>query len=226
MSSTQPTGTALLREALYALSMKKRVPDALALDDVVRQYPQFAEELTDFAVELLVDSLREPAIDEAEAHVDLERVDPDLSRAISRFHNRVYALRQEAEKGRTDRSESEPSISAENPFANLNRAAFRAVVKQMDANAAFVAKLRDGQIRDETMTEGFKRHVAKAMGDIASVPEELVYAHLAAANPAAGANRQFYKAAGTPGVSKRQSFEEAVSGSGLTEEQQQRLLRL
>ena len=63
-------GTPSLREALYALAMAASTPDAQVLDEIVRQYPQFADELTDFAVELALDSLSETASEAEEAAVD------------------------------------------------------------------------------------------------------------------------------------------------------------
>lgn len=212
-----------LREALYALSMAKRVPDAQVLDKVVRQYPQFAEELVDFAVELVVDSLRTATTVEAESETDVDHLTPDVSRAISTFHNEVFAVRQK--KGRAGEPEAS-SVHRTNPFAGLSRREMRAVVRGMDASGAFVAKLRDGQILAETMTLGFRARVVAVMGEVASAPEEVVYAHLAGGTEAAGATPQFYKAASRPDAAKQQTFAEAVEGSGLSSEQQHYLLSL
>ena len=46
-----------LRDAMYAMSLAKPVPDAELLDEYVRLYPEHAEALTEFAVELAVDAL-------------------------------------------------------------------------------------------------------------------------------------------------------------------------
>ena len=224
MSATKPNRTPPLREALYTLSMAKRVPDAQVLDEVVRLYPQFAEELTEFAVELVVDSLREPAIGEVEAEIDLQVIDADVSRAISKFHNRVYALRQDAEKRREEHKDASDSIR--NPFANLARPAFREVARRLYANTALVAKLRDRQIRFDTMSDGFKSLVADVLGKVSNTPPEVVDEHLAAARGPDGTIRQFYKAKSTQDTSEPQSFEEAVKTSGLSQEQQVKLLSL
>lgn len=217
MNRNNPEEMPALREALYALSMAKRVPDAQVLDEVVRQYPQFAEELVDFAVEIVVDSLRTTAAGEAESDADVDHLTPDVSRAISTFHNEVYTLR---------RAENASSFGGTNPFADLSRAEMRRVVRGMDANSAFVAKLRDGQILSETMSVGFKEHVVEVMDEVASVPKEVVYGHLAGETEAAGASPQFYKAASRPETGRQQTFAEAVESSGLTAEQQRRLLSL
>lgn len=212
-----------LREALYALSMAKHVPDAQVLDKIVRQYPQFAEELVDFAVKIVVDLLRTEATDELESEADLDHLSPEVSRAISTFHNEVYALRQE--QGRIEEEEAS-SFGGTNPFAGLSRGEMRAVVRGIDASGAFVAKLRDGQILGETMTFGFKAHVVAVMGEVAGVPEEPVYAHLAGQTETTGLSLQFYKAASQPDQAKQQTFAEAVESSGLSSEQQRHLLSL
>lgn len=221
MNTTLTAGEPLLREALYELSIAKHMPDAQVLDDVVRRYPQFAEELTDFAVELALDALRgEATADAAEAAVDPSNVSPTVSRAMSRFHNRLHASRQENGKVSTERAI--PSDPVDNPFAGLDRQKFRAFAKQIGANPVFVAKLRDRQIEPDTITDGFKHRVA----DELDVPLDAVGAHFAASGGPANASPQFFKADDKPSHDLRQSFEDAVRNSGLTDEQQQYLLSL
>lgn len=223
MNRNNPKEMPALREALYALSMAKRVPDAEILDEVVRQYPQFAEELVDFAVEIVVDSLRTATVDEVESETDMDHLTPDVSRAISTFHNEVYALRRET--GRR-REEEASSFGGFNPFADLSRTEVRSVIRGMGVNGAFVAKLRDGQIQSETMTVGFKAHVVAVMDEIANVPKEVVFAHLAGGMGTPEVSRQFYKAASRPERARQQTFAEAVESSGLSAEQQRHLLSL
>lgn len=220
MSSILTPGTPLLREALYALAVAARTPDAQVLDEIVRQYPQFADELTDFAVELALDSLPEAASEAEEAAVDPSNVSPVVSRAMSRFHNRVYALRRAADKAPTGRAL--PSESVHNPFAGLSREEFRAVASRIGANTVFVAKLRDRQIDPETMTDGFKRLVANEV----KVPVGLLSAHLEATRGATAESAQFYKADDKPKHDQQQSLADAVRSSGLTVEEQRRLLSL
>lgn len=221
MNTTLTAGEPLLREALYELSIAKHMPDAQVLDDVVRRYPQFAEEITDFAVELALDALRgEAAADAAEAAVDPSNVSPVVSRAMSRFHNRLHAVRQEAGKVSTERAL--PSDPVDNPFAGLDRKKFRAFAKQIGANSVFVAKLRDRQIEPDTITDGFKCRVAEEL----DVPLNAVVAHFAVPSGPTNASPQFFKADDKPSHDRRQSFEDAVRNSGLTDEQQQCLLSL
>ena len=220
MSPILTPGTPPLREALYALAMAASTPDAQVLDEIVRQYPQFADELTDFAVELALDSLGEAVSEAEDATADPSNVSPLVSRAMSRFHNRVYALRRAADTAPTGRAL--PSEPVYNPFAGLSREEFRAVAGRIGANTVFVAKLRDRQIDPETMTDGFKRLVANEV----KVPVGLLFAHLAATRGSTGESAQFYKADDKPKHDQQQSFADAVRSSGLTAEEQRRLLSL
>ena len=104
-----------LREALYALAMAKHIPDAQTLDKIVCQYPQFGDELTDFAVELVLDALRKAVPDTVNAAADRSNaVSPVVSRAISRFHNRLYMVRQGTYAKQEHRTL--PKASFDNPF--------------------------------------------------------------------------------------------------------------
>lgn len=221
MNTTPMAGELSPREAFYELSMAKHIPDAALLDDVVHRYPQFAEELTDFAIKLALDALQgEATADAAEAAVDPGNVSPAVSRAMSRFHNRLHAVRREAEIVQPERAlPSEPVI---NPFEGIGRQEYRDFVKRIGVNSVLVNKLRDRQIQTETIPEGFKRRVAEEL----DVPFTAIDAHFAASGGPASASPQFFKADDKPSHDRRQSFEDAVRNSGLTDEQQQYLLSL
>ena len=213
-----PSRSTQRREALYALAMAENMPDAGVLDDIVRQYPQFSRALTEFAVELALDSLVEGGAPEAAA--DPTKVSPAVSRAMSAFHNRLYALRR---AGGAAVAEPTPSSDfAENPFSDLGRREFRALAEGIDANTVLVAKLRDRQIDPTTIPDGFKRLVSNEL----EVPVDLLSAHLEASPTETQGSRQFYKADQRPRQGERQSFADAVRGSGLTDEQQRHLLSL
>lgn len=209
-----------LRDALYALSMAKAVPDAALLDDLVRRFPKFGSELTDHAIAIAIDALRgDAAIDAAEAARDPMVLSPAVSRAMSRFQNRLHSVSEPA-----DQAAAPPraqATDAVNPFASLSRGEFRDFTKRLDANSVFVAKLRDRQIKPDTLTPGFRRRVA----DDLRAPLGVVVAHFAAAQ-AGAARAQFFKAEGKPHDGGRQTFEEAVQSSGLSEAQQSALLAL
>lgn len=218
MTSIQTPATAPLRDALYAMSFAQPVPDAALLDAIIRRFPQHAEILTDFAVELAMDALR--GDDEAEAQEDainLDHVSAVVSRAMSRFQNRLHAGRQ-VSTSLADRDLSATDIV--NPFVSLDRTAFRSLGTRLGANTVFVAKLRDRQVDLSGMSDGFRRKVA----DELRAPIEVVVAHFAAGQALTG--RQFFRAEGKPEAGEKQSFADAVRSSGLTEDQQRLLLSL
>jgi hypothetical protein len=220
MTPISSHGSTRLRDAMYELSMAKPVPDATLLDHVVMRFPEHASVLTEFAIELALDTLRgDAAIDEAEASVDLEKVSPAVSRAMSRFQNRLHAV--ERSVGQTKARAASGPVEPPNPFSGLSRQEHRALAERLGANAAFVNKLRDRQIEPGTVPAGFQRFLA---GEL-NAPFEVVVAHLAAPSALGTANRQFLKADRKPDGSLRQTFAEAVQSSGLSDEQQQRLLR-
>lgn len=82
---------ALLQDALYELSLAKPAPDASVLEDLVRSYPQFAQELTEAAVELRLDALK--GRDEEPLETNPEETRNAVLKAMSRFHNRLHAQR-------------------------------------------------------------------------------------------------------------------------------------
>ncbi len=218
MNQTLCASPRALREALYVLSTAQDVPDAKLLDDVVRRYPEFGEELTEFAIAIAVDALRgERVVEDAEGAIGPSAISPAVSRAMSHFQNRLHAVTTDSAKARSTRTDV---ADAANPFLGLPRNEFRAFAARLNANAVFAGKLRDRQIDPATMTPGFQRRIA----DELKAPLDVVGAHFAA-RPTAPA-RQFFKAEGKPSTGAQQSFEEAVRSSGLNEVQQNSLLEL
>ncbi|MGX1199222.1 hypothetical protein [Parvibaculum sp. MBR-TMA-1.3b-4.2] len=216
MSQSPDATPRALREAFYVLSTAQDVPDARLLDDIVRQYPQFGQELTDFAIEVAVDALRgDRAVEAAEAAIDPTVVSPAVSRAMSHFQNRLHAHTTRAPEVKSARV-----TDAVNPFAGLSRSEYRAFAARLNANAVFVGKLRDRQIDPATMTPGFQARVAEEL----TAPFDVVVAHFSARQAAPAG--QFFKAEGKPATGTQQSFEEAVRNSGLSEVQQKFLLEL
>lgn len=217
MTQTLDATPRALREAYYVLSTAQDVPDAKLLDDIVRQYPQFGEELTVFAIAIAVDALRsDRAVEAAEAAIDPTAISPAVSRAMSHFQNRLHAHTTRAPEVKS----AHQFAAAANPFVGLSRSEYRAFAARLNANAVFVGKLRDRQIDPSTMTPGFQAQVAKEL----TAPLDVVVAHFSARQ--AAPQGQFFKAEGKPTTGTQQSFEEAVRNSGLSEAQQTFLLEL
>lgn len=207
--------TVQLRDVLYAFSMAKPVPDAPLLDEFVKRYPQYAAEITDFAIEVAIDAAGD---DKIEADNAGTTVSPAVSRAMSRFQNRLFEVQHGKAAGAT--AASAVASPTENPFAALDRTAFRGLANRLDVSTLFVTKLRDRQIDPNTMTAGFRKRVANEL----SVPLDVIVAHFGARPE--GQAPQFYKAEQKPTTVAQQSFEEAVRSSGLTEEQQRHLMNM
>jgi hypothetical protein len=212
MTRTPPRSSTPKRKELYELALAKPVPDAALVDEFVRHYPEYASDLTAYAIELALDAIaaRNEPVDKPSAVTA-----PSVSRAMSRFHNRLHAVRKE-----TDAEAAKAAPAVENPFAKLTRDAIRALAQRLLANTVFVMKLRDRHISLETMTEGFLRRLADELG----VRLENIVAHFAA--PAYIPRGSHFKAATQPEAGEKQTFEEAVRSCGLTPEQQSDLLNL
>jgi hypothetical protein len=207
--NTEPTS---LSDAKYHLALSKPSPDVELLDELVRRFPEHANDLTEFAIALALDAFGGPEDETFE--VSATETSSAVSKAMSRFHNRLYAEKKAAS------SPAAVDLVEGNPFASMPRSELRAFAKHINANLPFVMKLRDRQIRDDTMSDGFKRRVTQEL----DVPLDVVIAHFAA-RPEMHAGAR-YKSEEKPEVSAKQSFEDAVRGSGLTPEQQEFLLKL
>jgi len=215
---SQSRSAATLRDALYELSLARQVPDATLLDEFVRRYPEHAEDLTDFAIMLAIDSLREVSQpDETGTDLAEKELSPAVSRAMSRFYNRLHAV-QISENTSAGKAVPANEIPP-NPFATLDRAAFRGMVQRLNVNNVFAIKLRDRQIVPETIPKKFTDRLAQEL----EVPPGVLMGHLYAQgqSPIQG---QFYKAANKPQLDVKQTFDEAVKTSGLSDEQQKSLL--
>jgi hypothetical protein len=208
-----------LDEVLYAFSVESRELNAELLDEYVRAHPDYADALTELAITLALDEL-EPADVKASAR-EMTMVTPAVSRAVSKFQNRLYQMKKTSAVKATAATARIERTEVVNPFRSLNKSGFRAVARELNANNVFVGKLRDRQIEPQTMTAGF----LDKLSGILKVSMDFVVAHLKA-EPIVRATPQFSKADDKPHVVARQSFEEAVRSSGLSDEQQRHLLSL
>jgi len=97
MNPIHKAGPPRLRDALYTFATAKAIPDAALLDAIVRRYPQFSGELTEYAIAIAIDVLRgDAAAEAAQAARDPMVMSSSVSRAMSRFQNGLHAV---SEKG-------------------------------------------------------------------------------------------------------------------------------
>jgi hypothetical protein len=223
MNVTREERVPELSEAFYELSLAKEVPDAETLDEVCRNYPQYCAQLTQFAIHLALDALVGDSENIVGAEVSAGRVSPPVSRAISNFHNQLHSAKKAqlvvASEIRSTEATSVPA-AVENPFIKLQRQELRALAQRLDVSTVFILKMRDRQIAADTYRIGFVRYIAKEL----SYPEVLLARHFAAGRERAVPT--YHKADGKPSDGGQQTFEDAVSSSGLTDAQQKRLLSL
>jgi hypothetical protein len=212
MTRTPPQSPTPLRNVFYELALAKPAPDAALVDEFVRYYPQYASELTEYAIKLALDAI---AAHNEPIDLPVAITTSSVSRAMSRFYSRLSAVRKEID---AEAAKAPPAV--ENPFATLTRSQIRALAQRLDANTVFVMKLRDRLITGATMTEGFLRRLADELG----VLREQIVAHFAA--PAYIQRSAYFKAETKPEAGEKQTFEEAVRSCGLTPEQQNSLLNL
>ncbi len=215
MNKVQDRSLEPLRDVLYQFSMAKEIPDAELLDEYVRHYPDYVEPLTEFAVQLVVESKQ---LTTSEVPAPETRVSPVVSRAMSRFQTALH----NAKASRRFSSAAKATVdSAVNPFTNLKREEFRRIVKELQANSVFLCFVRDGFILFGTITPGFIAFLTAAVrGSLTEVTD-----FLRTGKPVVAA-RQFCKADDKPQAGTQITFEEAVKRSGLTPEQQKFLLSL
>jgi hypothetical protein len=208
---TNQRETPTLQNALYELTRDNEIPTPEALERSSRQYPQFAEALTEFAISLVLG-----VADDDRRHVETDAERNLVSKAMSNFQNGLYDLMHGPLEAASP-SGVPNANEVEDLFAKMDKKGFRALVTRLDATSVFVMKIRDRQIRPETMSKGCLGWIAREIG---TVPEHLV-AHLSMpAQVQAGVR---WKSDVKPTAPGKQSFEEAVRSSGLSEEQQRRL---
>jgi hypothetical protein len=207
------TGRLSLRDAMYQMALAKPVPDAELLDEFVRRFPEHSTGLTEFAIALALDAFGET--EDEPFQPSSPETSPAVSRAMSRFQNRLYAAKKVLAE-----QVNATAPYAQNPFASMQRAELRTFAERLNANLVFVMKLRDRQIEAGTMSKGFQRRVSEEL----RAPIEVVVAHFAAQSEVRPSTR--FKAAQKPEGGAKQTFEEAVQSTGLTSEQQEYLLNL
>ena len=220
MKNLEQSKKTIPEAALYTLATEKEYPDANLLEQVIRQYPDYADALTEFAIELAIDTLT-PDYHNDQGD-DQETIAPAVSRVMSRFENALFQQEVETTSTVPFEVKSEATVVVpENPFLDLKRSDLRQYANRIGANTLFVAKLRDREIDETTYSPGFIEHVAEKL----PVDTSVMAAHLAAQSTAS-APGLFHKNEEKPFAAPKQSFEDAVRSCMLSADQQSFLLSL
>lgn len=187
-------------------------PNPALLDAYCREYPEYARDLTEYAVQWLIgDALA--ATEPAGAAVH-KTSSPLVSRAISRFHDRLCAAAP-TEVPEVGRAGGE----VRNPFKELTVARKREIRDELRIDMPLLAKLQNRLIEADSVPRKFLQQLAKTVQ--ATVDEVLGYLRLPpVVNTAAD-----FKAEGKPSVSmQKERFEDAVRRSTLDEKQKRTVL--
>ena len=212
--TVRPAGE--LRDAFYELSLSGAIPTADALEALVKLYPKYASELTQFAIALALDALAHRDEEIAEP-VSQRMPDPAISRAMSAYQNHLYDLKNK--KGARNAERRTETTIVENPFAKLDRIESRKLAQTLNANLTFISKLRDRLIDAGTIPRSFITIVA----DTLRIPFQVLESHFSEQAPSLTAG-QHYKADQKPVLGLKQTYSQAVQSSGLTDEQEQHFL--
>lgn len=211
----------ILHDAFIAMLEAEKLPDAQLVEEIVGEYPEFAAEITDFAVELAIDMLVN-SDDDPEVLVMQDEVSPLVSRALSSFQNELFIRERSQAESDIDQKSIAPETKVIDPFANMDRRSFGEFARSIHANKIFAVKLRDRQIIPTTMPKQFLELVADKLNS--TVEMLITYLNGRDRRPATG--NQFFKADDRPNHDLQQSFAEAIANSGLDEDQKQFLQSL
>lgn len=199
-----------LESVLFEFRAEAGVPRPGILEAWCRRYPQFARELTDYAVEWLIDEALATA---APAEVARPESSPLVSKAISRLYNRIR------ERDAANDAARPAASPVRNPFQGLAVARKREIRDELRVNTPLMAKFENRLIEPDTVPRPFLDRFARLLES--GVEEFIGYLRLPPAMHAA----QEFKAQGKPAVAARkETFEQAVRATSLDEKQKKALL--
>lgn len=174
-------------------------PTPRRLEAFIGEHPDLRRQLTDLAVEMVLEPARvpEPA-DAATARV--------VASAVARFQTRANG--NPASRG----------APAANVFGTFVGPAFPRLAARLGVTPAFLIKVRDGLVAAAGFPDALVQAIAREVGHAPEVVQALLE------RPASMPAGTMAKASEKPSVGAKQSFEEAVATSGLDEAQRRRLL--
>lgn len=182
---------------LHAFSVESdRSAETLAA--YLTEYPQFRESLIELSIELFLT----PSFDEDSS---IETVPSDnAKRAWSTFQSMLEA----------DDPASAIHSRMDNPLSNLSGQKFRELVRKLNVNSLFLSRLRDNAIYVATIPRQFLALLAEHL----NMPVERLERALDTQPTVASGLR--HKAPGKPKAGEKLTFEDALTTSGLNDDQQ------
>jgi hypothetical protein len=181
-------------------------PTPKRLEAFSKEYPEYRRELTSLAVDLVLDLSRQA-----------QPADASTARIVSSAWKRFQA----GTAGRTTASQSSGGVhDLPDVFEAFTGPLFPKLAARVGVTPVFLLKVRDSLIE----AAGFPRALSKLIADEVGHGADIVQALLE--RPASMPEGTMAKANGKPEVGKKQTFQEAVQSSGLSEEQRKRLLAM
>jgi hypothetical protein len=167
------------------------------LERYIREYPQHTTVLINCSIDLF----HEPSAGDVPA---AEVPDSVMDKAWQRF----------------ERALQQPDAEVANPFAKLNTSNFKSLARSLDVSNVFLMRVRDRAIRAATIPARFVERLASELG----VTVQAVGAYLQ--GPPGMVSRQAFRSNVKPSVGEQITFDQAVTTSQLTPEQQATLKAL
>lgn len=161
------------------------------LERYIREYPQHTTALIDCSIDLLHEP---PAADVS----TMEVPDSAVDKAWQRF----------------ERAVQQPYTEVANPFAKLSTSSFKSLARSLDVSNLFLMRVRDRAILAATIPTRFVENLASELG--ATVQALRSYLQ----GPPRIASRQAFRSSVKPSAGEQITFDQAVTTSQLTQEQQ------
>ena len=206
MSSTQHNEIKL-HDVLHEFVLTAERPDANSLEEFVKKYPQFSMELTNFAAEWLLQDL----LPENEASKEKAASSALISKTMSRLQNKLY------EVDHTEANREQEINSNVNPFEGYQPTELKKIARSLGIDTTIMAKLKNGRIEGEIPDKlciGF----AKALDVPLQAIKEIF------SGPSTIQAQASFKSHAKPEVITKETFEEAVLRSTLSEEEKAKWL--
>lgn len=178
-------------------------PTPRRLEAFAKEHPELRRELTDLAVEMVLEPSR-----------IMPPADASTKQAVSSAWARFQAGTRATQESSSVRSTAPPA----NVFAGFSGAAFPQLAGRLGVTPVFLIKVRDGLIHAAGFPAALMRRIAEAVGhDVGTIRAILE-------RPASVPQGMMAKADGKPEAGAKQTFAEAVETSGLSAEQRRELL--
>jgi hypothetical protein len=139
---------------------------------------------------------------------------------MSRFQNLLYDVRTNSQTAAPEPDPQRSTLSAPELLAHRTPEQMQVLLKTLDVSALFLKRVRDREIRADTIPKRFITCLAEGVQAL-----ESEVAQFLAGRPQVAAHLRF-KSDVTPMPGRQITFEQAVLSSALSPEQQARLLSL